>query len=191
MLSATTLSAPQTGCAIINNYEDNTPPRSVPLVHPGHPALIQDNDDAPPIVRRPQTQAQLCTQAESHLINMVIQNYLMPHCSLTIKPHKLHHCYSQATQGLVVRTLSWKCLRHVGNLLPRQKMLFQFWPDGYMLPTQNTRCWYLIVPACAHIKISCPFLRPLTTAHCCRHSHHLQLPPATTHSMAAVAFDGF
>jgi hypothetical protein len=55
---ATTSSTPQTGCAIINN-DDDAPPCPVPLVQPGHPTLIQDNNDAPPPVKRPQTQAQL------------------------------------------------------------------------------------------------------------------------------------
>ena len=35
---------------------------------------------------------------------MMIQYNLMPNCSLATKPHKLHHCYSQAAQALVVRT---------------------------------------------------------------------------------------
>jgi hypothetical protein len=75
----------------------------VPAVHTGRPAIIHNDDDAPPNVRRPQTQAQLRTQAESHLINIVIQDNFMPNCSLTIKPHKLHHNYSQDAQALVVK----------------------------------------------------------------------------------------
>jgi hypothetical protein len=86
--------------------------------------------------------------------------------------------------------LSWKCRQHVGDMSPQHKMSFQFWPDGPMLPTQNTECPHLIVSACADIKISHPFLRLLTTARCCCHSHHPQPPPAATHSMAAVAFNG-
>ena len=35
---------------------------------------------------------------------MVIQDDLMPNCSLAIKPHKLHHGYSQATQAILVQT---------------------------------------------------------------------------------------
>ncbi len=35
---------------------------------------------------------------------MVIQDSLMPNCSLAIKSHKLHHGYLQAAQALVVRT---------------------------------------------------------------------------------------
>ncbi len=42
----------------------------------------------------PTDQAQLCTCAESHLINMVIQDNHLPNFSLIIKPHKLHHGYS-------------------------------------------------------------------------------------------------
>jgi hypothetical protein len=35
---------------------------------------------------------------------MVIQENLMPNCSLAIKPHKLHHGYLQAAQALEVQT---------------------------------------------------------------------------------------
>jgi hypothetical protein len=35
---------------------------------------------------------------------MVIQDDLMSYCYIAIKPHKLHHSYSQATQELVVQT---------------------------------------------------------------------------------------
>ncbi len=90
----------------------------------------------------------------------------------------------------VYKLLSRKCCQYVGDMLPRHKMSFQFWPDGSVLPTQNTRCQHLIMPACANIEISCPFLRPLTTARCCRHSHHPQPPPAASHSMVAAAFYG-
>jgi hypothetical protein len=101
--SATISSAPQTESAIIED-DDNTPPCPVPAVHTSCPTIIHDDDDAPPIVRCPQTQAQLSTQAKSHLINIVIQDNLMPNCSFAIKPQKLHHGYAQATQALVVRT---------------------------------------------------------------------------------------
>jgi hypothetical protein len=84
--------------------DDDTPPHPIPAVHTGSPAIIHDDDNAPPIAKRPRTQAQLCTQAESHLINMVIQDDLMPNCTLAFKPHKLHHCYLQAAQALAVRT---------------------------------------------------------------------------------------
>jgi hypothetical protein len=33
----------------------------IPAVHTGSPAIINDNDDAPPMVRRPWTQAELRT----------------------------------------------------------------------------------------------------------------------------------
>jgi hypothetical protein len=69
--------APQTGCATIEDNDD-TPPNPVPAVHTDNPAIIHDNDDAPPIAKRLQTRAQLWTQAESHLINLVIQDNLMP-----------------------------------------------------------------------------------------------------------------
>jgi hypothetical protein len=87
--------APQTGRAIIDN-DDAAPPHPVPAVLTGSPAIIHNNDNAPTIAKRPRTQAQLRTQVESHLINMVIQDNLMPNCYLTIKPHKLHHGYSHA-----------------------------------------------------------------------------------------------
>ncbi len=35
---------------------------------------------------------------------MVIQDGHIPNFSLVIKPHKLHHSYSQAAQALAVRT---------------------------------------------------------------------------------------
>ncbi len=35
---------------------------------------------------------------------MVIQDNLIPNCSLAIKPHKLNHGYSQAAQALAVWT---------------------------------------------------------------------------------------
>jgi hypothetical protein len=90
----------QTGHTIIDN--DDAPPHLISAVHMGSPAIIDNNEDAPPMVRRLQTQAQLHTQVESHLINMVIQDDLIPNFSLVIKPHKLHHGYSQAAQALAV-----------------------------------------------------------------------------------------
>ncbi len=45
--------APQTGCAIID--DDDTPPHRIPPVHTGSPAIIDDNEDAPPVVRSPWT----------------------------------------------------------------------------------------------------------------------------------------
>jgi hypothetical protein len=83
---------------------DDAPPHLIPAVHTGSPAIIDNNDDAPQMVRRPWTQAQLHSQAESHLINMIIQDDHIPNFSLIIKPHKLHHGYSQAAQALAVRT---------------------------------------------------------------------------------------
>jgi hypothetical protein len=56
------------------------------------------------MVRRPRMQAQLHIQAESHLINMVIQDNHIPNFSLIIKPHKLHHGYLQAAQAFAVWT---------------------------------------------------------------------------------------
>jgi hypothetical protein len=76
----------------------------VSLVHPGQPALIQDKTNAPRIVSCPQTCAQLHNQAEVHLINIVIHDNLMPNCSLTVKPPKLHHGYLQGVQALLVWT---------------------------------------------------------------------------------------
>jgi hypothetical protein len=101
--SNATQRAPQAGHAIIDN-DDDAPPHLIPAIHTGSPAIIDDNDDAPLMVRCPWTQAQLCTQAESHLIKTVIQDDLLPNFSFDIKPHKLHHGYSQATQVLAVRT---------------------------------------------------------------------------------------
>jgi hypothetical protein len=102
---AATSGAPQTDHAIIDD-DDDAPTHPVPAVHTGRLAIIHDNVNAPPIVRCPWTQAQLHTQEEPHLINMVIQDNLMPNYSLAIKPHKLHHSYlqPQAAQALVVQT---------------------------------------------------------------------------------------
>ncbi len=100
--SNTTQRVPQTGHASIDN--DDAPPHLIPPVHTGSPTIIDDNDDAPPMVRHPRTRAQLRTQAESHLINMVIQDNHIPNFSLVIKPHKIYHGYSQAAQALAVRT---------------------------------------------------------------------------------------
>ncbi len=100
--SNATQRAPQTGHTIINN--DDTPPHPIPPIHTGSPAINDDNDDAPPMVRPPRNQAQLRTQAESHLINMVIQDDHIHNISLVIKLHKLCHGYSQAAQALAVQT---------------------------------------------------------------------------------------
>jgi hypothetical protein len=100
--SDATQRAPQTGRAIID--DDDAPSHPIPPVHTGSPAIIDNNEDAPPMVRRPQTCAQLCAQAESHLIKMVIQDDHTPNFSLVIKPHKLHHGCLQAAQALAVQT---------------------------------------------------------------------------------------
>jgi hypothetical protein len=100
--SNATQRVPQTGRAIID--DDDTPPHLIPAVHMGSAAIIDDNDDSPPMVRCPRTRAKLRTHAESHLINMVIQDNHIPNLSRIIKPHKLHHGYSQATQTLAVWT---------------------------------------------------------------------------------------
>jgi hypothetical protein len=100
--SDATQRVPQTRCAIID--DDDVPPHPIPLVHMGSHVIIDDNDDAPQMVRRPQTQGQLRTQAESHLINMVIQDDHIPNFSLIIKSHKLHHGYLQAARTLAVQT---------------------------------------------------------------------------------------
>jgi hypothetical protein len=55
--SDATPQAPQTGCAIIDN-DDDTPTPPIPAVHNPRPAIIQDNDDAPPIAKHPWTHAQ-------------------------------------------------------------------------------------------------------------------------------------
>ncbi len=105
MPSVSNTPAPQTGCAIIDDEDKALPcPNHKPLVHTSQPALIQDNDGAPPIVSHPQMPAQLCTQAEAHLINKIIQDNLMSNSSLAITPHKLHHGYSQDTQAILVQT---------------------------------------------------------------------------------------
>jgi hypothetical protein len=88
----------------------------MPSAHPGQPPLIQDNNNAPPIVSQPRTHAQLRNQAEAHLINMLIQDKHMLDCSLAIKPHKIHHGYLQATQALLV-WMSW-ALTHLASLVP-------------------------------------------------------------------------
>jgi hypothetical protein len=93
---------PQTGRAIID--DDDAPPHPIPPVHTGSPAIIHDYNNVPPMVRDPQTQAQLRSQAESHLINMVIHNDHIPNFSLVIKPHKLHRGYLQAAQACAVWT---------------------------------------------------------------------------------------
>ncbi len=49
---AATSDAPQTERAIIDD-DDNAPTCPVPAVHTGHPAIIHNNDDAPPISRCP------------------------------------------------------------------------------------------------------------------------------------------
>jgi hypothetical protein len=98
--SNATQKAPQTECAIIDN--DDAPPHLISVVHLGRPTIFDINDNAPPTVRCPRTQAQLCTQAEFHLINMVIKDNLIPNFSLNIKPHTLHHSYLQAAQALAV-----------------------------------------------------------------------------------------
>jgi hypothetical protein len=94
--------APQTGCAIID--DDDAPPHPIPPIHMGSPTIIDNNDNAPPMVRGPRTLAQLRTCAESYLINMVIQDNHLSNFSLVIKPHKLHHGYSQVTQVLAILT---------------------------------------------------------------------------------------
>jgi hypothetical protein len=100
--SNATQRAPQTRCAIID--DDDVPPHPIPPLIMGSPTIIDDNDHAPPMVGCPQTKAQLRTQAESHLINMVIQDDHIPNFSLIIKSNKLHHGYLQAAQTLAVQT---------------------------------------------------------------------------------------
>jgi hypothetical protein len=51
--------APHTGRGIID--DDDTPPHLIPPVHMGSPAIIDDNDDAPPLARCPSVCAQLRT----------------------------------------------------------------------------------------------------------------------------------
>jgi hypothetical protein len=62
MPSASNSPAPQTGRAIIDNKDKAPPcPAHMPLAHPSQPALVQEDNDAPPIASRPQTHAQLQT----------------------------------------------------------------------------------------------------------------------------------
>jgi hypothetical protein len=82
MPSNATQRASQTVFAIID--DGDAPPHLLPEVHTGSPAIIDNNDNAPPMIRRSWTWAQLHTQVESHLINMVIQDSLMPNFSFDI-----------------------------------------------------------------------------------------------------------
>jgi hypothetical protein len=100
--SDATQRVPTTGHAITE--DDDALPHPIPTVHRGSRTIIDNDDNVPPMFRRPWTQPQLSNQAESHLINTVIQDNHISNFSLVIKPHKLHHGYSQAAQALAVQT---------------------------------------------------------------------------------------
>ncbi len=175
MPSASNSPAPQTGPAIIDNEVKAPPcPAHMPLAHPSQPALVQDDNDAPPIASRPRTHAKLQTWAEVHLIITVIQDDLMPNCSLTIKPHKLHHGYSQATQAILVQIyvlgtnstcfISTIIDDNTGNTLKYCQLIKI--PKYWDIWTQSCQSTWLIVPIplqaqrCQHLLLYQEFLCP-------------------------------